>query len=210
MDLRNKYLALASRYAAGREKVSDFWQEIETYYSASGRYYHTLSHIGNLLGLHEEYKSLLRRPDLVEFAIWYHDIIYDPKRGDNESLSAELAEKRMRELGVPENDIRIVKQLIEATKTHSLLSETETFDGRFFLDADLSILGAEPEVYREYAENIRREFSHVPPPVYSMGRAGVLKTFLNRERIFKTDELYARFEKQARENIGRELKLLGT
>lgn len=32
----------------------------------------------------------MKNTDIVELAIWFHDVIYDPKRKDNEKLSAEL------------------------------------------------------------------------------------------------------------------------
>jgi predicted metal-dependent HD superfamily phosphohydrolase len=208
-DLRNKWLSIAEKYSADNDFSYRLWEEIESYYSASGRYYHTLGHIGKLLRLFEEYETRITDKDAVQFAIWYHDIIYVPGRGDNETQSAELAEKRLRELRVSEEKIKTVTQLIEATKTHRFSDGADNFDGRFFLDSDLSILGANWEEYKEYAEQVRKEFSHVPEMAYRLGRSGVMKNFLNRESIYLTDALYERFEKKARRNIERELKLPG-
>ncbi|HXL55890.1 MAG TPA: hypothetical protein VN958_06525 [Chitinophagaceae bacterium] len=44
--------------------------------------------------------------------------------------------------------------------------------------------------------------------MYNEGRKKVLMHFLEMNRIFKTDEFYNQFEKQARENLKRELKEL--
>ena len=35
----------------------------------------------------------LARPPLVEFAIFFHDIVYDAARKDNEEISAQLFEE---------------------------------------------------------------------------------------------------------------------
>jgi predicted metal-dependent HD superfamily phosphohydrolase len=205
-ELKKKWGSLARKYSSA-DLAAALWNEIEKHYTDPGRFYHTLEHIEKLLDLFDEYKTQLSDPDTVQFAIWYHDIIYVPGRGDNEIQSAALAEKRLQEAGVPENQIKTVIQLIEATKSHQLNAEIDNFDGQFFLDADLSILGSEWEDYSAYAANIRKEFSHIPESVYNLGRSGVMKNFLNRERIYLTDDFYQRFEKRARENIMYELEL---
>jgi predicted metal-dependent HD superfamily phosphohydrolase len=96
-----------------------------------------------------------------------------------------------------------VEQLILATKTH----EPSQVDPRFhaFLDADLAILGSAPARYDEYAAQIRREYAHIPEPMFRSGRASVLRTFLTRPAIYATAEFRERFEAQARKNIQREV-----
>jgi|688.fasta_scaffold1467537_1 predicted metal-dependent HD superfamily phosphohydrolase len=42
--------------------------------------------------------------------------------------------------------------------------------GSYFLDADLSILGEDREVYESYAARIRQEYKHVPNEVYLVKR----------------------------------------
>lgn len=202
---KNKWLKLALKYTDNQELANAIYNEIQDSYSSSGRYYHTLEHIDKLLAVFEEFKDKIGEKDAVEFAIWYHDIIYVPGRTDNETESARLAEKRMRELGIEAERISKTVQLIEATKTHRLTAEVDNFDGQFFLDADLSILGADWENYLAYAKDIRKEFSFVDKDAYAAGRGAVIQEFLRRERIYLTDELSQKLEGQARENIRREL-----
>jgi predicted metal-dependent HD superfamily phosphohydrolase len=204
-DLKSKWLTLAAKYSDDGALANRLWEEIELNYSASARHYHTLGHIGKLLAIFGEYEVMITGKDAVEFAIWYHDIIYVPGRSDNETESARLAEKRMLELGVDEKIITTTIQLIEATKTHALSEETDNFDGRFLLDADLSILGADWEEYELYARQIRQEFYFVEKSAYVAGRGGVMQDFLKRERIYKTEEFFQKLGKKARENIEREL-----
>ena len=78
-------------------------------------------------------------------------------------------------------------------------------NGTTILDADLSILGSTPERYQEYTEEVRREYEHVPDAFFRGARAAILDHFLARPRLYASDAFYARFERQARENMAREL-----
>jgi len=59
-------------------------------YKEAGRAYHTLEHIEHCLNEFDEVRNLANDPNAVELALWYHDVIYDTKRQDNEELSADL------------------------------------------------------------------------------------------------------------------------
>ena len=56
-------------------------------YDAPARHYHNLQHIENLLGRVEVHS--LHDPVVVGLAVWFHDVVYDPLRPDNEAQSAE-------------------------------------------------------------------------------------------------------------------------
>ena len=80
------------------------------------RHYHNLAHIRDCLVelAHVDGLSDAEREILTE-AIWWHDVVYDPTRSDNEELSAQLAEAHVRA------DIaREVGRLIRLTKTHEV------------------------------------------------------------------------------------------
>jgi len=142
----------------------------------------------------------------VYFAVWFHDVIYDTKRSDNEEKSAEFAAEALAGLGVPDQTIEIVQEMILATKSHSGVNLS--WDMKAFLDLDTSILGAPEDIYKEYSHAIRREYSWVPESLYRRGRMKVLNDFLERERIYYTEEIRARYERQARLNIAEEVKAL--
>ena len=82
-------------------------------------------------------------------------------------------------------------------------------DGRWFLDLDLAIFGADPQIYREYRQAIQREYRWVPSLLYRRGRREVLEGFARRERLFHQAPMRERLEAQARGNIAAELKALG-
>ena len=134
-------------------------------------------------------------------AIWWHDVVYDATRADNEELSARLAEQHVRP------DLRQeVGRLIRLTKTHDVQAGDRL--GAILISIDLSILGAEPARYDAYAAAIRQEFIHVPEGDYRAGRANVLGQFAARPVIFPDAAFAARYDRQARENLARELAAL--
>jgi predicted metal-dependent HD superfamily phosphohydrolase len=93
--------------------------------------------------------------------------------------------------------------MILATKVHL---ETDDQDTNYFIDADLSILGQPWNVYLLYSKQVRQEYSNYPDPVYYEGRRKVLTHFLEMSRIFKTQYFFDHLERQAKENLLKELK----
>jgi len=70
-------------------------KEVIEKYTEPHRSYHNLSHIYSLLMMAEEYYDFIENPILFELSIWFHDLIYDPSRNDNEEKSAERAIERI-------------------------------------------------------------------------------------------------------------------
>jgi len=177
-------------------------EQLVAAYTAPGRHYHNLTHIEDCLGALARVENLspLEREILSE-AIWWHDVVYDATRSDNEELSAQLAEQHVRE------DLRQeVGRLIRLTKTHDVQPDDRL--GATLISIDLSILGAEPARYDAYAAAIRQEFIHVPEGDYRAGRARVLSQFAGRPVIFPDAAFAARYDRPARENLARELASL--
>jgi predicted metal-dependent HD superfamily phosphohydrolase len=186
--------------------------ELSALYRAPERHYHGLSHIEALLALAREYRTALSDPDAVEAAIWFHDAIYDSRRSDNETRSAQLALEKLAGRADPERLGRIAR-MVEATATHALPdlgNEAADRDAAFFLDLDLSILGAGPAEFDAYEAAVRLEYGWVDEKAWRAGRAAVLEKFLARPHIFDTGAFRQRFEAQARQNLTRSLAALGT
>lgn len=167
-------------------------------YSEPQRAYHTLQHLDECLRVFDEAKAsdLIKRPDHVEMALWFHDAVYDPKSGQNEALSAQMA---MEALGDGET-AREVARLILLTKSHQ---PGEGPDDPWIIDIDLAIFAQSPERALEYERQIREEYVWVPEDIYCEKRVEVLKGFLDREHIYLTEWARRRFEEPARENLCR-------
>ncbi|MER8583433.1 hypothetical protein NKJ09_31805 [Mesorhizobium sp. M0189] len=186
-------------------------RELSALYDAADRHYHDLGHIEAMLALANDYKALLHDPEAVEAAIWFHDAIYDGRAKDNEARSAALAETKLAGRADAQR-IRRIAAMITATAGHELPSlgdQHSVRDAALFLDMDLAILGAAPDVFDAYEQAVRREYQWVDEPMWRAGRAAVLKGFLARPHIFHSEEFRRRFETQARQNMARSLRALG-
>lgn len=203
--LKNTFFTLANKYSNNLTLINKLWLEIETNYSYKKRYYHNLTHLLNFLTQITLFKAEFENFDIALFSMYYHDIIYKATKKDNEEKSAELAVIRLKKLAFPEDDIEICKQQILATKGHGTY---ENLDTNLFLDADLSILGQDWELYELYYQQVRKEYAIYPYFMYKEGRKKVLTYFLDMERIFKTEQFFHKYEKQARKNLAKELELL--
>ncbi len=205
-DLQLRFQKNILLYHVAPKLAAMWWEEIDQHYGHPKRAYHNLDHLAALFHWADKYETLLTDPETVYWAIWYHDIIYQARRRDNEEQSAILAEKRLAEIGLPAEKIAHVVRYIRATAQH--LSVEATGDLAFFLDFDLAILGASSETYANYAAAVRQEYQHVPGFLYRRGRKKVLRYFLEAPRLYRSEALYELLEEKARENLRLELSLL--
>lgn len=181
---------------------ANIFAQLSTNYNAQGRYYHTSKHVSDCLRALRDNVRLATKVSEIEVAIWFHDAIYDTHRKDNEALSAAWAERYLSSMGVEGEVIQRIKNMVLCSKTH----DAETGDACLMLDIDLGILGAQPEIFEQYDKAIRQEYHWVPEEDYRQARVMVLQSFLNRDVIYKTPEIYARLEKQARLNLRHKLE----
>ncbi len=204
--LKNTFISLIANYTNSDILIDELWIDIEKKYSTKNRYYHTLNHLENLLKELLKVKGEIENWNVVLFTLYYHDIIYSSVNSNNEEKSAEYAEIQMNKLSIKVGLITSCKRQILATKSHSLSTEKDT---NYFIDADLSVLGGSWEIYQEYCKNVRKEYSIYPDFIYNKGRKKVLTHFLEMKRIFKTDFFYKKYETQAKQNLQKEITLLG-
>ena len=203
--LKETYLELLSYYTKNNSLVNELWLEIEQKYSEKKRHYHNLQHLENLLQQLIEVKDKIQNWNIILFTLFYHDSIYNSLKTNNEEKSADLAEKRMKQLGIYINEIELCKEQILATKSHQLSTNNDT---NLFTDADLSILGQPWEIYIKYLKDVRKEYDFYPTIVYKLGRKNVIKHFLEMKPLFKTKFFFDKFESQAQKNLLKELSTL--
>ena len=177
--------------------------DLAAHYQADGRFYHTLEHIDNVLRMVERLSRYAQNLVAIQLAAWFHDVIYDPGAADNEEKSATYAIRTLADLNVPESTTASVHQLILATKHH--VAAASDIDAHILLDADLATLAANWEQFDHYSQAIRQEYAQVPDPAYQQARVRFLQQFLQRPRIFHTDQMFMALEQRARRNIEREI-----
>lgn len=206
-ELKHQWFNLASKYSEDDTQINVLWNNILIYYSKKNRYYHNLSHINSKLIQAKQNKNKFNDFETINFAIWYHDIIYKSTKKDNEEKSALYTKNCLKSLNFEEKRIKTTQNLIISTKKHKVILN-KNLDNSYLLDFDLSILGAKWENYLTYIQNIRKEYKIYPDFMYKTGRKKILLHFLERENLYFTEEYQFKFESQARNNITKEIKLL--
>ncbi|HEX7890433.1 MAG TPA: N-methyl-D-aspartate receptor NMDAR2C subunit [Ramlibacter sp.] len=171
------------------------------------RHYHTLQHLRECLAHFEAAAPLARHPAEVELALWFHDAVYDPRRHDNEELSAGWAQRTVVGAGCDAAIAGRVHALVMATKGHSASDDPDT---ALLLDVDLAILGAAGARFQEYERQVRAEYAHVPDAEFHRGRAAVLAGFEARPRIYLTAPFHDALEARARANLRQSQERLKT
>ena len=213
-DLHVSYVQLlfhkvVSKYADDPIVVSTLFTDVFKRYTAKDRHYHNIRHIYRMCKLWLKYKNKMSDPDAVFFAIIYHDIIYNPKKKNNEEASAmffhKLATKKSFKSDL--SFLTKVRSLIVATKHGEKLSVlmSDSKDCAFLLDFDLEILGTEHlDVYDWYKSGVRKEYKMYSNKIYNNGRKSFLEAFLKKEKIYLTKE-FKRREKVAKINLQNEI-----
>jgi predicted metal-dependent HD superfamily phosphohydrolase len=181
------------------------WEFLSGRYSERQRAYHTLRHVAHCLDELDAVRGLARDPVAVEMALWYHDVIYDPRAKDNEERSAEVAARVAVEMGLPAGRGLRVADLIRVS-THAGLAPDP--DAMLFADIDLAILGQSAAVFDEYERQVRVEYAWVPEPAFRSARAAILQSFLDRPSLYGTAYFHQNYEGMARENLRRSLQKL--
>src|SRR5688500_11535121 len=116
-SLKATWEKLVIKYTSDLSLIEELWHELEVSYTSADRHYHNLDHIKFMLNLAEELHQLISQQDLLIFAIFYHDVIYNATRSDNEEKSASLAIKRLKQLGLPSEATTQVCDMILTTKS---------------------------------------------------------------------------------------------
>ncbi|MFC5749327.1 metal-dependent phosphohydrolase [Actinomadura rugatobispora] len=200
MDLVDRWVALAG------PQTRRIGAELDARYGEKHRRYHTREHLTAVLDLVDELAGHADAPDAVRLAAWFHDAVYDPERADNEERSARLAGRMLADTDLADDVVAEVIRLVELTETHA--PQAGDRNGQVLCDADLAILGADPERYAAYASAVREEYGFVPEEFFRVGRAEVLSGLLALPALFHTPQARERFEAQARRNLETELMLL--
>lgn len=164
--------------------TEEVFGEIVQAYTQPDRHYHTLAHLAQVLQVIEDLQPYAQHLAAVQFAAWFHDVVYDSHAQDNEAQSAAMAQRALASIGVTEN-LRIeVGRLILCTQSHH--AEPNDGNAQVLLDADLSILSSDEQAYQAYAIAIRQEYHWVAKAVYRHKRRQVLINLLQRSPLYYT------------------------
>lgn len=197
-----EFLKTIGPLSSNPELPLQLWKELKSFYTREYRYYHNIQHLDHLLTELLAVKDEIEDWPVLMLSVAYHDSIYNTLKQDNEEKSAKYALDKIGQLLLSQERIRKCKEQILATKSHQFSENSDTI---FFIDADLSILGADPDIYHRYTEAIRKEYNFYPDFLYKPGRKKVLRHFLDMKRIYKSNQFFEKYEDAARRNMEAEL-----
>lgn len=198
--MQKRFMAWCEDQGSGIGAAAALADELFERYEEPQRFYHHLGHIAGSLG---EFDLHARGHSLLEGAIWFHDVIYDPTRSDNEAASVRWFREQTQGW-IDATHAERISRLIEVTDFR--IKPEETPEAALMADIDLAILSAGAEEYDAYSRAIHLEYSHVPSQAFREGRAKVMEHFLSQP-IYRTAGFLPR-EERARQNISRELERL--
>ena len=181
------------------------WAAVVEAWSEPHRSYHDLTHLAAVLGLVAQLDASASDPAAVRLAAWYHDVVYDPTRDDNEEISAQRARAGLRGL-VSDERLAEIERLVRLTATHH--PEPGDDDGAVLCDADLAVLASPPEAYVAYASAVRTEYGHLSDEEFTAGRIAVLEQLLALPELYRLPAVTDDWTPVARANLGAELALL--
>ena len=172
------------------------------------RTYHTVSHLEDVLlslNLLEIRGETIAPATLL--AAWFHDAIYTGNAVRDEAESAAFAVKSLTAAGVCPALADQVSEFIVAT-TPGLSGDQVSTPLAHLLDSDLAIFGASAKRYGNYAVAVRAEYAQVPDADFRRGRAKILRSYLDRDRIYQTQCAQELWEERARINLAAEIDAL--
>jgi predicted metal-dependent HD superfamily phosphohydrolase len=181
------------------------FRTLEVHYAERGRKYHTARHINGCLAELGRARHPEATNPLVEYALWFHDAVYNTFSSKNERRSADWAAHVLEKSGAPPSSIELVRSLIMATRHREKPTGAPQ---QLLADIDLAILGDDADRFQQFELQIRSEYWWVPTAMYRKQRIAILRSFVMRPSIYATHEFHERYERLARNNIAWALEQL--
>ncbi|MDR7383794.1 putative metal-dependent HD superfamily phosphohydrolase [Promicromonospora iranensis] len=205
--------AVGAGATADTEAIEEVGEALLGRWADEHRHFHNLRHLAAVLHRVDQLAEETHEPDLVRLAAWYHGAVFSSEKkvaeasqgGEQSTASALLAREELTELGVPTRAAERVAALVNAIVRHA--PDPADFDAAVLNDADLAMLAAEPQRYKEYKTAVRAEYAHIPIDVYLKARIRVIERLLARKSLFLSP-MGAAWEEPARQNLDMELHRL--
>lgn len=186
-----------------------FFETMISRYTEPRRHFRSLHRLAECFDAYDPVSHLCDRPVEIEMAIWFHGAVHDPLRKDNVVLSSELAFASLTKSGVEVLAASRVAKLVLATAHRNPPTSN---DMGMLLDVDLSILGASPERFLQYENQIRWEHAHMSDELFIKARTQFVARHLRRVReggnVFHTQAFRSTLEASALANLHGSLKRL--
>ncbi|XP_065093048.1 uncharacterized protein LOC135713745 [Ochlerotatus camptorhynchus] len=183
-------------------EVADKWlAKLKQQYSLPNRHYHNEEQMLRRKVEHLSGSSVCLQLALL-FQYYNFDAGKDCVQENCDALKEFLAEAKIDNKALENNTLRLLGDVSVES------SDLPDDDVSYFQDLDLLILGYSAEDYKLYTEQLRKEYPSKETSSYAKMRLKILQTFNRIPFIYATKEFGDKFEKTARDNIGKEIKEL--
>lgn len=197
--LLTRFTALYLHFGGTEESAQKEFQNLADQYLQSWRRYHTLVHIARGLSDLDHIHQYAENPKALEFAYFYHDVIYKigAPLGQNEIESAAFAKEALKNTKAGEKLEREVEELILATDWRLI---PKTNDEKLMADIDLASLALPKPLFLADRHLIRQEYSRFSDAEFAAGEAELMGELLARKTIYQ-HQVFRPYENAARVNI---------
>lgn len=191
-----------------RDAWASLGDDLERRWREPHRSYHDDRHLEDVLLTLSQFETLEEEvaPETL-LAAWFHDAVYTGTGGNDERDSATFALSALRELSVGHGVGEQVRELILATDP-AFAGSAPPARLAHLHDADLWVFASSPERYAEYTAGVRAEYAHLSPERFRAGRAEILRGFLDRPRLYRTEHAHHMWDARARDNVSKEIRSL--
>jgi predicted metal-dependent HD superfamily phosphohydrolase len=199
-ELARRFRGLIGRLGGDPETAPPIFERLFTAWQADDRRYHNVEHLVDCLRELDGTNAKLPTADVVEVALWYHDVVYEPRSKDCEERSARALLDDAATLAVPLETASTAAALVRET-AHTAQASHHSAGADLVVDIDLSILGRDVLRFMDYEYSIEEEYSPINTIRLRIGRGRFLAALLDRPQLFRTQHFRSRYERQARGQI---------
>jgi predicted metal-dependent HD superfamily phosphohydrolase len=200
-ELAARYLALVGRLGGSAETARAAFDRVRAAWGADGRCYHGVEHLVDCLRELDAASADPATADVVELALWYHDVVHDPCARDAEERSARRLIADAEALAIPAGAARTAAELVRST-AHAVGATTPaSLAAELIADIDLSILGRDALRFMDYEYGVEEEHARMGTLRFRIARGAFLAGLLARPHLFHTEAFRARYEQRARAQL---------
>lgn len=199
-ELRARFVALVERLRGSVEAAPAVFEQVNAAWNGPARAYHGSVHLSECLRELDRVQALAPAPDVLELALWYHDVVYRPTARDNEAASAKRLGEDALLSKIPSPAVEAAQALVLATALHGTSGPSDVA-ADFIRDIDLAIFGRDMLRVMEFESEIDEEYASVPRLARVLGRGRLLTKLLEAPTIYRTPSFRERYEAAARAHI---------
>lgn len=202
--LPKRYLDLvrALGATANTEQTLRLFEKLTMRYREPHRHFHVLSHIAYCVIVFDRVAQYAYNPNLILMAIFYKNIIHDPRRRDNAKKSAQYFSMIAPNL-LGLTDEHVVGEIARfITLQHATVDPETDPDAALFIDICAAILSEDPWLYDRSMYAVRREYDFFDDDDWAAGRIGFfLDPLIERGRIYLTGTFARTLDERAIANL---------